>query len=129
MKFKRFLLSLLLLVSSIVLVGCTQGPVGEQGEKGPKGDNGLNGEEGDKGLKGDKGDDGSQGSVGEKGPNGDVGDKGESGDYLVFRTYNGFFQQKYSTEDDSAWENVLDLTTIMKYKYKYTLTLDANGGK
>lgn len=129
MKFKRFLLSLLLLVSSIALVGCTQGPVGEQGEKGPKGDNGLNGEEGDKGLKGDKGDDGSQGSVGEKGPNGDVGDKGESGDYLVFRTYNGFLQQKYSTEDDSAWENVLDLTTIMKYKYKYTLTLDANGGK
>lgn len=132
MKLKRFLLFLLLLVSSLALIGCTQGPAGEQGPQGPQGpagDPGQNGEEGDKGPKGDKGEDGSQGPKGDKGDQGVSGDKGETGDYLVFRTFNGVLQQKYADEDDTAWTNVLDLTTIMKFKDKYTLTLDVNGGK
>lgn len=132
MKLKRFLLVLLLLVSAIALVGCgAQGPQGEpgpKGEPGEKGPDGNNGEQGEPGKKGPQGDPGNKGDTGEPGEKGDPGEKGEDGDYLVFRINNGVLEQKYSKEGDDAWRKVLDLSIVLKYRYKYTVTLDVNGG-
>ena len=132
MKLKRFLLVLLLLVSAIALVGCgAQGPQGEpgpKGEPGEKGPDGKDGEQGEPGEKGPQGDPGNKGDEGETGPQGEPGEKGEDGDYLVFRTNNGVLEQKYSKEGEDAWKKVLDLSIVLKYRYKYTVTLDVNGG-
>lgn len=132
MKLKRFLLVLLLLVSAIALVGCgAQGPQGEpgpKGEPGEKGPDGKNGEQGEPGEKGPQGDPGNKGDEGETGPQGEPGEKGEDGDYLVFRTNNGVLEQKYSKEGEDAWKKVLDLSIVLKYRYKYTVTLDVSGG-
>lgn len=132
MKFKRFLLVLLLFVSAIALVGCgAQGPQGEPGikgetgDKGPDGKNGEDGEDGPQGLPGEKG---NKGETGAQGDQGDKGDKGETGDYLVFRLNNGVLEQKYSQEGDDAWRTVIDLSIALKYRYKYNVTLDVNGG-
>ena len=63
----------ILLLASVTLGGCFEGP---QGPPGPQGSAGVAGQAGPKGDKGDKGDSGQRGPAG---PKGEAGAKGEPG--------------------------------------------------
>lgn len=131
MKLKKVFLFLLILVSGFILVGC-QGEPGIKGEPGDRGDQGLQGETGEKGEQGKPGKDGQtgeQGPQGIQGETGEKGDKGEDGKEIEFRVSpDGILQQRYVGEDDNAWKDVFDVSIIAKWRSKYTVELDVNGG-
>jgi hypothetical protein len=73
-----------LLIASISLGGCFEGPAGpagpegKQGAAGPAGAQGLQGPQGIQGVQGPQGPEGKQGPVGERGPKGDAGTAGSA---------------------------------------------------
>ena len=69
----------LVVLASLSLAGCFEGPAGPPGQAGPAGPAGPKGDKGDKGDKGAKGDIGQVGPAGPAGSAGAVGPAGPAG--------------------------------------------------
>ena len=114
------------------LVG-PQGPAGEKGQDGQNGLDGKDGEKGDKGDQGEKGDKGDaftyndftpeqlesltgpqgpQGEQGPEGPQGRQGKPGTDGKDVELRKTSTHIQWKYTSEEDTAWRNLVALSEI-----------------
>ena len=117
MKKKNFILVVLLLLIGMFFLSACQGEVGIEGDKGPTGETGA------KGAKGETGDKGAKGAPGEK------GDAGEDADDITLSTTSEGIVWKYAKGDDSSYEPVISWDDFFAYRYTYTITLDANGGK
>ena len=67
------------ILASISLAGCFEGPAGPAGQAGAAGPAGPKGDKGDRGEKGAKGDKGDKGEMGQAGPAGPAGPPGPAG--------------------------------------------------
>ena len=129
MKKRSFILLVLIMLLSLVLVGC--GPQGPKGEKGDKGDPGIAGPQGPQGEKGEAGQNGrpgERGPQGETGPKGDKGDKGKDGREVEFIWDNEGLKWRYIGQDDSAWQLVFDFKDLHKWANTYDVKFDVDGG-
>ncbi len=71
--------TIMVVIASLSLGGCLEGPKGDKGDAGPAGPAGIAGVAGTAGPAGPQGPAGPAGAVGPAGPKGDKGDKGDSG--------------------------------------------------
>jgi len=79
----RTITGAMVVIASIALAGCFEGPKGDKGDAGPAGIAGIagpTGPSGPAGAKGDKGDTGPAGVAGQAGPTGAAGPRGDKGD-------------------------------------------------
>ncbi len=116
MKKRSFILVVFLLLIGMFFLAACQGEVGIAGEKG------ATGAPGDKGAAGETGDKGAKGAKGE------TGDAGEDADDITLSTSSEGIVWKNVSEEDSSFEPVISWDDLFAYRYKYTITLDANGG-
>ena len=126
MKKRSFILLVLIMVLSLLLVGCAQGPTGPKGEKGDPGVAGPAGEQGEQGQPGKDGRPGATGPQGEQGPKGEKGDPGENGREVEFIWDEEGLKWRYIGEE--TWTLLFDVKSIFDYSQKYTVTFDVNGG-
>ena len=130
MKKKSFILLVLIMVLSLVLVGC--GKPGEQGPKGDKGDPGVAGPAGEQGEQGQPGKDGrpgEQGPKGEVGPKGDKGDPGKDGREVEFYMDSEGLKWRYKGDGDDKWILLLGIKDLFGYSQKYSINFDVDGGE
>ena len=129
MKKRSFILLVLIMVLSLVLVGC-----GKQGEQGPKGDKGDPGIAGPQGPQGEKGETGQTGRPGEKGPQGEVGPKGDQGDpgkdgrEVEFIMDSEGLKWRYKGEGDDKWVLLLGIGSLINQSKLYSINFDVDGG-
>jgi Collagen triple helix repeat (20 copies) len=76
----RISITIVALVVTISLAGCSKGPQGPAGPQGPQGEQGPPGPQGAKGEQGGPGPQGPQGAKGEQGPPGPQGPQGAKGE-------------------------------------------------
>lgn len=129
MKKRSFILLVLIMVLSLVLIGCgPQGPQGEKGDKGDPGIQGIQGPEGEKGKDGLNGRPGEVGPQGEVGPKGDKGDPGKDGREVEFIMDSEGLKWRYKGEGDDKWVLLFSIENIFNYSQKYNVSFDVNGG-
>jgi len=116
MKKRSFILVVFLLLIGMFFLAACQGEVGIAGEKGATG------------APGDKGADGVVGDKGPTGAKGEAGDAGQDADDITLATSSEGIVWKNVSEEDSSFEPVISWDDLFAYRYKYTITLDPNGG-
>ncbi len=72
--------TIMVVIASLSLGGCLEGPKGDKGDAGPAGPTGIAGVAGPAGPAGPQGPAGPAGAAGPAGPAGPKGDKGDKGD-------------------------------------------------
>lgn len=116
MKKRSFILVVFLLLIGMFFLAACQGEVGIAGEKGATG------------APGDKGADGEVGDKGPTGAKGEAGDAGQDADDITLATSSEGIVWKNASEEDSSFEPVISWNDLFAFRYKYTITLDPNGG-
>lgn len=116
MKKRSFILVVFLLLIGMFFLAACQGEVGIAGEKGATG------------APGDKGADGEVGDKGPTGAKGETGDAGQDADDITLATSSEGIVWKNVSEEDSSFEPVISWDDLFAFRYKYTITLDPNGG-
>ena len=116
MKKRSVILVVFLLLIGVFFLAACQGEVGIAGEKGATG------------APGDKGADGEVGDKGPTGAKGEAGDAGQDADDITLATSSEGIVWKNVSEEDSSFEPVISWDDLFAYRYKYTITLDPNGG-
>ena len=99
MKFKKTHLKFvnIIIILSILVIGCIEGPTGPQGPQGEQG------EKGQPGTQGEKGELGEQGEQGEQGEKGEQGDPGEP---FIIEPSDQLYITRVSGNNQTGWIGV-----------------------